>query len=109
FNGWTDWYLDLWTITNLRLIAIDQRGLFRRSVSSFRYERLQDINVEINGLIPTFLDFGTLEAQTAGHGESDFLFAGAPHPREIKAKILEAANLRVRSINPETVPNDDGL
>lgn len=98
FYGWTDYYLDIWTVTNLRVIAIDQKGLFRRSVASFRYERLQDINIEVDGLIATFLDFGILEVQTAGYGESEFIIRGVPHPREVKAQILRAADLRVRSI-----------
>lgn len=110
FYGWTDYYLDIWTVTNLRVIAIDQRGLFRRSVASFRYERLQDINIEVYGLIATFLDFGTLEVQTAGHGESEFIIHGVPHPREVKAQILQAADLRVRTIGGGShVPNFDGV
>lgn len=111
FYGWTDYYLDMWTVTNRRVIAIDQRGLFRRSVASFRYERLQDINIEIHGLIPTFFDFGTLEVQTAGHGESEFIIHGVPHPREVKARILEAADARVQSNAnaPFSTPSDDGV
>jgi len=109
FTAWTDYYLDIWTVTNLRIIAIDQRGLFSRSIASFRYERLQDVNIEINGIIATFLDFGRLEAQTAGHGVSEFIFNGAPQPRETKARILDAAN--ARSANPyrANTPNDDGV
>src|SRR3989344_5675804 len=42
FSSWTNYYLDIWTITNRRLIAVDQRGFFRRSTASFRLERLQD-------------------------------------------------------------------
>ena len=93
FRIWTNYYLDLWTITNRRIIAIDQKGFFHRSISSFRYERLQDINIEINGIIATFLNFGTLQAETAGHeGKTDFMFYSMPAPREVKALILEAAD-----------------
>lgn len=101
FTAWTDYYLDIWTVTNLRIIAIDQRGLFNRSIASFRYERLQDINIEINGIIATILDFGNMEAQTAGHGESEFRFNGAPQPRETKAVILNAANARATRFGSE--------
>ena len=108
WNGWTDYYLDMWTITNRRVIAIDQRGLFKRHIASFRYERLQDVDIEINGIIATFLDFGTLEAATAGHDDdaNEFRFVGAPKPRETKAVILRAADARVRGSN---YPNDDGV
>ena len=109
FYGWTDYYLDIWTITNIRVIAIDQKGLFRRSIASFRYERLQDVNIEIHGLIATFLDFGSLEVQTAGHGESEFLIHGVPRPREVKAKILEAADARVKNVAATGRLSSDGV
>lgn len=92
FKIWTNYYLDVWTITNRRLIAIDQRGLFNRRISSFRLERLQDITVEITGIIATFLDYGALRAQTAGADGKEFVAAGLPHPRELKATILSAAD-----------------
>jgi hypothetical protein len=91
FLAWTDYYLDMWTITTRRIISIDQRGFFRRTVASFRYERLQDIEVRIDGVIATMLDFGDIHAETAGH-EADFKIPGAPNPREIKRLILEAAD-----------------
>ncbi len=92
FFMWTDYYLDMWTITDQRIIAIDQRGLFRRSIASFRYERLQDINIEIDGPVATFLDFGTLRAQTAGGDKEAFHISGVPNPRDIKTQILRTAD-----------------
>jgi len=92
FNVWTDYYLDVLTITNRRIILINQKGFFRRNVASFRLERLQDINVEINGLIPTLLDYGTIHAETAGNSDEEFRGRDLPHPRDIKSKILLAAD-----------------
>jgi hypothetical protein len=91
-NFWTDYYLDLWAITTKRVILVDQRGFFRRFLSSFRLERLQDMNIEINGIIPTLLDFGTIEAQTAGGSNEKFTSPHMPHPRDIKALIVNAAD-----------------
>ena len=111
---WTDYYLDMWTITNRRVIAIDQQGLFRRQISSFRYERLQEVEISINGIIATFLNFGTLQASTAGHDDdvSGFTFEGAPRPRKIKALILKEADKRVtasRAHSASSTVHDDGL
>lgn len=92
FAAWTDYYLDIWAITNKRLIAINQQGFFRRSVGSFRLDRLQDMNVEIQGIVPTLLNFGTLQAQTAGGSEEEFRATGLPRPRELKALILRASD-----------------
>lgn len=85
-------YLDVWAITNRRIIAVDQQGFFRRQSGSFRLEKLQDINVEINGLIATLFDYGTLEAETASGSEGEFRGHQLPRPRELKALILHAAD-----------------
>lgn len=92
FHVWTDYYLDVWIVTNRRIVIIDQKGLFNRETGSFRLERLQDVNVEINGIIATFLDFGMVEVETAGGNQEDFRTHGLPHPRELKALILNAAD-----------------
>ena len=104
FNAWTDYYLDLWVVTTKRLISIDQRGLFSRLVASFRLDRLQDVNIEISGVIPTFLNFGTIEAQTAG-GEANHEFRShnMPDPRGLKAIIVKAADAsRHKNTNQQT-------
>ena len=92
-NKWTDYYLDLWAITTRRVVLVDQRGFFRRFISSFRLERLQDMNIEVNGVIPTLLDYGTIEAQTAGGSNEKFISKNMPKPRDIKAVIVQAADL----------------
>lgn len=96
FSIWTNYYLDVWTITNKRLIVVDQQGLFRRITGSFRLERLQNIQVEMSGIIATFLNFGTLHAQTAAGEEDDrfnFKATGLPDPQGIKAIIFENADM----------------
>ena len=94
--AWTHYYLDLWAITDRRIIVIDQVRLFERHIGSFRLERLQDINIEINGIIATFLNFGTVEAETAsGSHDDEFRGTGLPDPRGIKALIQEMADKRM--------------
>lgn len=90
FMAWTDYYLDVLVITNHRLIIANQKGLWRRTLASFRIDKLQEINVEINGFLATLLDFGTLRAETAGHGEEEFHMAFLPDPRALKSIIMDA-------------------
>ena len=102
FNVWTNYYLDILTVTDRRLILINQKGLFRRNTASFRLERLQDINVEVHGLIATLLDFGTIHIETAGHSEEDFVAKNIPHPRDIKSTILAASDERLSEMKPDS-------
>ncbi|MCA9354946.1 PH domain-containing protein [Candidatus Kaiserbacteria bacterium] len=105
FMTWTHYYLDLWIITDRRIILVDQIHFFNRNVSIFRLERLQDIEFYIKGIIPTLLNFGTLQAQTAGAHESNFKTNGLPDPKELQAIIQKAMDdrLRVLHINPDSV------
>ncbi len=93
---WTTYHLDIWVITDRRVIVIDQISLFRRSIGSFRLEKLQDVNIEINGIIATFLNYGTVECETAsGSHKAEFKTSNLPDPRAIKSIILEAADNRM--------------
>lgn len=89
---WTDYYLDIWCITNKRIIKIDQVALFRRKTGSFRLERMQDVNVEVNGILATLLDYGTVHVQTASADLEEFKAIFLPNPQEIKSIILEAGD-----------------
>lgn len=105
FTIWTHYYLDLWIITDRRIILIDQIHFFSRNVSIFRLERLQDIEFSVKGLLPTFMNFGTLKAQTAGANESNFRSTGLPDPRGLQAIIQKAMDGRLQAlhINPNTL------
>jgi hypothetical protein len=102
-TSWTEYYLDLWILTDRRIIVIEQRGYFNRQVSNFRLERLQDINVSVTGLIPTLLDYGTLRAQTASASENNFESFGLPDPRRLQSLIQNAMDSRLTTI--EKIPD----
>lgn len=95
FSIWTNYYLDVFTLTNRRVVLINQKGFFRRNVASFRLERLQDMNIEINGLIATLLDYGDLHIETAGHSDEELRATSLPKPREIKGHIAQMADTRI--------------
>lgn len=93
--SWTRYFLDLWVITDRRIIVIDQISFFNRRVSNFRLERLQDIKVTVTGLIPTLLNYGTIRAQTASASENNFESFGLPDPRELQSQIQVAMDARL--------------
>ena len=87
FVQWTDYYLDVWYITPERIVAIDQKGLFRREVIDLRHEKVQDATVEVNGIIPTLFGFGNIQVQTASE-ISKIIIRQAKDPLEAKRVIL---------------------
>jgi hypothetical protein len=103
---WTHYYLDLWVITDRRIIVVDQIAFFNRKVSSFRLERMQDIKVSINGILATFLNFGTLRAQTASSAESNFKSTGLPDPRGLQSLIQGAMDRRLQTLGNPTIAVD---
>jgi hypothetical protein len=107
-NFWTDHYLDLWAITNRRIVAIEQNGFFHRFLSSFRLERLQDMNISVKGIIPTLLNFGRIEAQTAGGSNEEFATNNMPDPRGLKALIIRQADERQRAVGGMQTLKTDG-
>jgi len=88
FIEWTDYYLDLWVITNRRIVDVEQKGFFHREVTSFSFGQIQDITVETHGLVETLLKFGTLHIQTAGHNR-EIVIRDAHHPEKARSLILE--------------------
>jgi len=92
FILWTDYYLDILVITNKHIFDVQQKSLFSRELSIFRLDKIQDITAEVNGVIQTFLSFGTITIQTAGE-DKDFIVRGVPKPFELKDSISRQQDL----------------
>lgn len=86
FVLWMDYYLDVWIVTNTRVIDVEQKGMFQREVSEFMLSRIQDITVEIPSFVATLLHYGNLRVQTAG--EKSFTAYDIPHVDKVKDIIL---------------------
>lgn len=65
-RAWYTWSLNVLIVTDQRVIDIDQRGFFSRTVSETTYRKIQDISYSVSGLLPTLFHYGTLSIQTAG-------------------------------------------
>lgn len=88
FGSFIDYYLDVWIVTNKRVINIEQKGLFSRTISEKELIRMQDITSEVKGIWETMFDFGTVFLQTAGEKER-FVFKQVSHPREVVKKVTK--------------------
>ncbi len=112
FIMWTDYYLDMWILTDKRLIDVEQKGLFSREVSSLRLDRIQDIKLQVSGFVQTFVGMGSVYVQTAG-SEKEFIIRNAKHPEQAKDLILAAHNkqmeatktVRVETTNTPSIPS----
>jgi len=91
FYAYTMYLLDMWIVTDHRIIDKRQFGFFNHTVAELKLSRVQDISIHINGIIPTFLNFGDLEVQTAGT-ENKFSFKQIPDPATVKNEIMKAYN-----------------
>ena len=90
FLIWIDYYFDVWIITNERVLNIEQKGLFMRSVSEVSLERVQDVTTKTEGFLPTILGYGDLFIQTAGE-ERQFHFRNIANPDKHKDEIVQLA------------------
>jgi uncharacterized membrane protein YdbT with pleckstrin-like domain len=102
FQSFMDYYLDIWIVTTKRVLNIEQTGLFARTVSELRLNRIQDVTSTVNGFIPTLFDYGHMEIQTAGE-KVRFVFEQIPHPTQVSKSVLELAELSRRENLDEAV------
>jgi len=87
FISWTDYYLDVFILTDRRVMYISQKSLFTRKISTSRLDRVQDVSIEVSGMMPTFLNYGDIFIQTAAE-DREFIIHDIPNPDVIKDKIL---------------------
>ncbi|MHB8651727.1 MAG: PH domain-containing protein [Minisyncoccota bacterium] len=99
FIAWTTYYLTVLIITNKRIIFVHQFGLFARKISIAPLDRVQDTTGDVEGILSTFLNFGTLEIQTAAE-EEEFTISGLPDPSSIKSTISEAQTAARTTTSP---------
>jgi hypothetical protein len=90
FSTVLDYYLDIWVVTNDRLIAVDQAGLFSRTISEMDLWLIQDVTSEMHGIAATIFGYGNLHVQTAAE-KARFHFENCANPNGIRQKILAFA------------------
>lgn len=86
---WTDYYLDLWILTDKHIISVDQVSLFNRKVTTLSHERIQEIIVKEENFVQAFFKYGTLDIETASPTDGDATMEGIPHPENVRKAILE--------------------
>lgn len=107
FVQWTNYYLDVWYITQKRIIDVEQRGLFHRHVSNLRFDKIQDISIEVRGILAHFFQFGDVHVQTAGQDSSEFIIKHASHPERIREAVFKLHNREAEKPHAVKISNED--
>jgi len=94
FKTFIVWYWNAFIITNLRVIDVDQRGFFERTVSEAAYDKVQDVSYKIKGFWGTLLNYGTLIIQTAGTS-SNLELEYVRDPKEVHHLMSETVAARL--------------
>ncbi len=83
---WTDHFLDVIVITNKRIFEVKQNGFFNREITSFSFDKIQNIKVTQAGILSSLLNYGDLLIETAGETENLNLTM-MPDPQTVKTYI----------------------
>jgi len=91
-STWMQYYLEMWIVTNRRIVSTEQKGLFYREVTGWSIERVQEVNVQQANILQALLDYGMLEIHTPGMSDEHERVFGIPHPGAIREVIMAAAS-----------------
>jgi hypothetical protein len=97
FINWLNYYLDIWIITDKRIVNIEQKRLFSREISSLRLDNIQDVKIEMHGIINTLFKIGNMQVQTSSP-EIEFILPQAINPENVKHIIMEAHNREIEKV-----------
>jgi len=84
FYAWIGWHFTVYIVTDQRLMQINQKGLWKRSVVDIGLDKIQTVYYEIKGLQETLFGFGTIVIQTY---VGELVIHDVHHPRQIQKKV----------------------
>ena len=87
FIAWSDYYLDVWIITDGRVIDVEHKGIFKRKITAIRIDKIGGMTVSRNWL-GNFLNYGNLEIQLLDE-EGSLIVEETPDPEKIRDMIAE--------------------
>lgn len=91
FVQFISYYLDVWIVTNDRIIDIEQYNIFSRSVSELDLFRIQDVSSEVHGFIRSLFRYGEVEIKTASQS-IDLVFHAVPHPDVVREDLIRLSH-----------------
>ena len=92
--SWLNDEFDLFILTDHRLIDITQVSFLKRTVATTPLDQIQDTTSDIQGILGTLLNYGSIDVQTAAGAASSFTIDHVPDPAMVARKILSYAEER---------------
>jgi uncharacterized membrane protein YdbT with pleckstrin-like domain len=103
--GFVDYYLDVYIVTDERIVDITQSGFFKRSISELHLHQVQDVSARVEGFFATMMHYGQIEIQTAGE-RPNFIFKAAPNPYRISKIILDLHEAQIENYAKEGIAEE---
>lgn len=88
WGAFTRYFLNVWILTNERIVTIKQHRYFAREVSSLLLTRVQDVTTNVTGVLSSLLGIGDIKVQSAG-ADIVFTMRGIPRPEQMRNLIIK--------------------
>lgn len=84
-------YLDMWVVTNDRIVDVEQLGLFARTVSELDLFRIQDVTTDVRGFFATLFNYGIVEIKTASTNVN-IVFRDISRPNTVREELIQLSH-----------------
>ncbi|MBU0597020.1 PH domain-containing protein [Patescibacteria group bacterium] len=91
YTQFVEYYLDMWIVTNDRIVDIEQLGLFARSVSELDLFRIQDVTTDVHGFFSTIFHYGDVTVKTASSNVG-IVFRNVPNPNKVREDLIRLSH-----------------
>ena len=82
------WYFSIFIVTNERIRQINQKGLFKKSITDLWLDKIQSISFSVPNIFAGLFNYGTILIQTA---VGDLIISQVPKPGKIHNKLQNIA------------------
>lgn len=83
WRAFRKWSHTLFVITDLRVVDIDQRGVFDRVVSESTFEQMDDVSYRMHGMMSALFKYGTVSLKMRGTA-ADLKFEHVRNPARVQ-------------------------
>jgi hypothetical protein len=86
---WVGWYYTVYIVTDRRIIAIKQKGLFDRQVDEWQLDVISNVNYRVGGFQAVLFGYGTITARTY---IGDLVMKTIHKPADIHEQLVRAVH-----------------